>query len=204
MLRRRFGFQHWWPGESTDEIVIGAVLTQQTSWKNVEKALANLKRENALSINSISRIGQRKLERIIKPAGFYRQKARRLRNISASMIGQYGSLDAFLHMKKTDIRKALLEFDGIGNETADAIILYAADKRIFVIDAYTKRIISRVYGFEKDIGYEELQKTISENLKGREWIYKDFHAQFVRLGKEFCRTKPFCENCPLDEVCKSI
>ncbi len=202
LLRKRFGFLDWWPGESSDEIIIGAILTQQTSWRNVEKALASLKDADALSIKAISSIGIRDLERLIRSSGFYRQKARRLKNLCKHIISEYGSLHKFLSIGMESLRSELLSMDGIGQETADAIVLYAAGKQSFVIDAYTTRAMERISGSEKRFGYGELQRYFMESLPRDLDLYKDFHAQFVELGKHYClKTKPVCAECPLKRNC---
>lgn len=202
LLRKRLGHRNWWPGETPDEIVIGAILTQQASWKNAELAIANLREKNMLSLERIASSDLRKLERCVRPSGFYRQKARRLKAISSYIIGNGGSLKRFLDKDHHDLRKELLSLDGIGPETADSIILYAAEKPIFVIDAYTKRIMSRVYGTDPEIDYHELQELITGSIPRDVGLYNDFHAQFVELGKNFCRTKPLCGNCPVRDHCR--
>ena len=156
-LRHKFGFLDWWPGDTKLEIVVGAILTQNTSWKNVEKAIANLKKERMLSMEKLAGSSIRNIEEAIKPSGFYRQKAKRLQNIIQHISSNYKSLDNFFDKNVEELRKELLSLNGIGNETADSIILYAAGKPTFVIDAYTKRIMNRAYGIDKDIKYEELK-----------------------------------------------
>ncbi len=201
-LRSRFGYLNWWPGETRDEIVIGAILTQQATWKNVEKAIANLKSENALDLRKIRRMGLRRLERLVRPSGFYRQKASRLKGIASYIFTNYGSLDGMFDKSTAELRKELLSLNGVGRETADSIILYVANKPIFVVDAYTKRIMSRVYGIDERIDYDELRGLISDKIGKSLDLYKDFHAQFVELGKEHCRPRPLCENCPINEYCR--
>ena len=143
-LRRHFGFRDWWPGDSDFEVLVGAVLTQQTTWKNVEKAIANLKEADSLSMEKIASMDIRKLERLIRPSGYYRQKAKRLKGICARIKKEHGSLGNLLKLEKNGLRKELLSYNGIGMETADSIILYAAEKPVFVIDAYTKRAMHRI------------------------------------------------------------
>lgn len=200
-LRSRFGFLDWWPGETKDEIVIGAILTQNTSWKNVEKAIANLRKANKLSLERIAELDKRSLERLIRPSGFYRQKAERLKGISHYIKKNYGSLGKFFDKDTAGLRKELLSLNGIGMETADSIILYAAEKPIFVIDSYTRRAMSRIYSRKKEFGYDELQKLITESINRDVEFYKDFHAQFVELGKNYCRKEPLCKECPLSKGC---
>ncbi len=201
-LRSRFGYLNWWPGETRDEIIIGAILTQQATWKNVEKAIANLKSEDAVDLKKIRKMDIRRLERLVRPSGFYRQKAARLKGIASYIFGNYGSLDQMFDKSTLALRKELLSLNGVGRETADSIILYVAGKPIFVIDAYTKRIMSRVYGIDEKIDYDELRSLLSDKIGEDLDTYKDFHAQFVELGKENCRPKPRCGSCPINEYCK--
>lgn len=200
-LRKRFGHLNWWPGDTRDEIIIGAILTQQASWKNVEMALANLKGNNCMSLKRIDKASVGELERYIRPSGFYRQKARRLKAFARHVFSRHGSLDAMLSQPAMELRAELLTLDGIGKETADSISLYTAGKPVFVIDAYTKRISSRVFGTDPEIGYDELQATIASSIRNDVGLYKDFHGQFVELGKRHCRTKPLCNDCPVKSYC---
>lgn len=198
-MRKRFGFLDWWPGETTDEIVIGAILTQQTNWKNVEKAIANLKANGLLSIKAIANADPYILERMVRPSGYYRQKAARLRNFSQYVVGNHGSLRRMLSQDAQSLRKELLGINGIGKETADSIILYASEKPVFVIDAYTIRIVDRVFGIEYK--YDKLQAAIENSIERDVKLYKDFHAQFVELGKRYCKKEPVCSSCPLSAKC---
>lgn len=201
LLRNRFGFQDWWPGETTDEIFISAILTQNTSWVNVEKAMLNLRRRHLLDISSISSSNLRTLETAIKPSGFYKQKARRLKNISSYICSKYGSLSKMLGADADTLRRELLSMDGIGPETADCILLYAAEKPIFVVDAYTRRIMSRIYNLP-EMEYEEMQELVTSGITKNVELYNDFHAQFVKLGKDYCKkNKPLCKNCPAKQIC---
>ncbi|MGC8571983.1 MAG: endonuclease III domain-containing protein [Candidatus Micrarchaeia archaeon] len=202
ILLKRFGFQHWWPGETKFEIFVGAILTQQTSWKNVEKSISALKEEKLLTIESISKIKLDKLEQLIKPSGYYKQKAKRLKSISTAIISKYSSLKELFKNDVEALRNILLSFNGIGRETADSIILYAAEKPIFVIDAYTKRIMNRLYNINENIDYDVLRKYFEDNLEKNVELYKDMHAQFVALGKMYCKKKdPICTDCPLNNYC---
>ncbi len=200
-LRNRFGDLDWWPGETRDEIIIGAILTQQASWRNVEMAIANLRGEGALDLRKISRMRIGRLERLIRPSGYYRQKAKRLKAIAGYIFRNYKDLDELLGKDAEELRQELLSLDGIGRETADSIILYAAEKPIFVIDAYTRRIMNRVYGTDDGMDYDELRALLSGSIKRDLGLYKDFHAQFVELGKEYCRQRPLCAGCPINEAC---
>ena len=200
LLRSEFGFLNWWPGETRDEILIGAILTQNTSWKNVEKAIANLREARALSVHEIANASNSHLEGLIRPSGFYRQKSKRLKRICSYINGR-GGLDKFFRLGLRTLKHELMALNGIGNETADSILLYAAGKPVFVIDAYTKRIMSRVYGISEGIDYISLQGIITKGIERSIPLYKDFHAQFVELAKNYCRKKPVCGKCPLKGVC---
>jgi endonuclease-3 related protein len=202
-LRKHFGFRDWWPGDSDFEVVVGALLTQQTTWKNVEKAIANLKSTNSLSIDSIAAMDIRKLERLIRPSGYYRQKAGRLKDLCMTIKKRHGSLERLLKLEKEELRKELLSHNGIGRETADSIILYAAKKPVFVIDTYTKRAMHRINpAISADIEYDQLRRYFEERIENRAELYNDFHAQFVELGKRYCTVKgPLCSECPLRDIC---
>jgi endonuclease-3 related protein len=201
-LRARFGFRDWWPGDTRFEIFVGAILTQQTSWNNVEKAIANLKAAHCLDMNKISSLSTGSLESLIKPSGFYRQKARRLSGICKAIKKNYGSLQRLFRLDKDELRRVLLSYNGIGNETADSIMLYAAEKPIFVIDAYTKRVMHRIDpAIREDVEYGQLQEYFECRVEKNLELYKDMHAQFVELGKRYCKVKPVCTGCPLNSVC---
>ncbi|MCL4373961.1 MAG: endonuclease [Candidatus Marsarchaeota archaeon] len=201
LLLKRFGFLNWWPGETSFEVLVGAILTQQTSWKNVEKAIASLKKEQCLSLECLASINIKSLEKLIRPSGYYKQKARRLKDICSSIKDEYGSIDKLFSLDAQALRKKLLSYKGIGNETADSIVLYAANKPIFVIDAYTKRIMRRINKMPIDISYDSLQEYFEKNVKRDLELYKDMHAQFVELGKSYCKTIPLCDNCPANNIC---
>ena len=190
----------WWPGDTPDEIIIGAILTQQASWKNAEKAISNLREAGLLSLAKIRSERLSALQKQIKPSGFYRQKAGRLKSFSKHLFSNYGSLDEMFEMRLPELRAELLSINGIGNETADSILLYAACRKVFVVDAYTKRIMSRIYGTDEGIDYCKLQAFISSKIDSSLELYQDFHAQFVELGKNYCKTKPLCNGCPVNNV----
>ena len=200
-LRRRFGFLDWWPGETKDEILIGAVLTQQTSWKNVEKAIANLRAAGMLDIGSIASAGTGELEALVRPSGFYRQKAGRLRRICRFIKRSYGSLESLFSLDDGELRETLLALDGIGKETADSIILYAAGKPTFVVDSYTRRAMARIMGWSDERGYDELKGHFESGIRKDTSLFKDMHAQFVELGKNYCKKRPLCGGCPLNSMC---
>ncbi len=193
-----FGPQHWWPGNSRLEIMVGAILTQNTNWNNVEKAIANLKKEKALSIKALASLPLPKLARLIRPAGYYNIKARRLKNFINFVLKEYnGNLSKMGRTPLALLRKRLLSVNGIGNETADSILLYAFDKPIFVVDAYTKRILYRHGLIKAESVYEDIQHLFMRFLKKDAMLFNEYHALIVRVGKEFCRSKPLCSRCPL-------
>lgn len=198
-LYKFYGPQGWWPGHTRFEIIVGAILTQNTAWCNVEKAIINLKSEKLLSPEKVKSVSSRSLAALIRPAGYYNIKTKRLKNFIISLYSKYGGSLAKLSSENIDkLRKILLSINGIGPETCDSIMLYAFKKPIFVVDAYTKRVFSRHGFFNEGTGYHEVQKFFMDNLPKGERLYNEYHALIVRLGKEFCRTKPNCEKCPLN------
>lgn len=197
-----FGPQHWWPAESKFEILVGAILTQNISWTNVEKAITNLSDKDILSLEGILKADIEDLALLIKPAGYYNQKSRYLKNMCQYISKNYGSLDLFLSQDIDFLRKELLNIKGIGPETADSIILYAAEKPVFVIDTYTKRIFSRLGLIRPNISYDKAQSLFMGNLPKDVMLFKEYHALIVRLGKDYCiNKKPHCQNCPVNSLC---
>lgn len=200
-LFAKYGPQSWWPAQSRFEITIGAVLTQNTNWTNVTKAIANLRRENLLTPSALKSIPLKNLSQWIKPAGYFNVKAKRLKNFVDFLFKEYdGRLDRMAEVPLEELRKKLLSVNGIGPETADSILLYALDKPVFVVDAYTKRILSRHHLIDKDAPYHEVQKKFTENLTTDAKMFNEYHALIVRLAKDNCRTKPRCEQCPLKDI----
>lgn len=198
-LSRHYGPLHWWPGESPFEVMVGAILTQNTAWTNVEKAIANLKKKNLLDPHKLYRLKPAALARLIKPAGFFRLKAKRLRHFLEFFLEECGGDVAKLKRRPADLlRRKLLAVNGIGPETADSILLYALAKPVFVIDAYTKRILSRHYLAKKEATYHELQDLFLKRLKPDVSLFNAYHAEIVHTAKDFCRTKPRCVACPLN------
>ncbi|HEX08738.1 MAG TPA: endonuclease [Thermoplasmatales archaeon] len=205
-----FGKQNWWPAEDKFEVVVGAILTQNTAWRNVEKSIKKLKEENLLSLEGILDTEKWRLKNLIRSSGFYNQKADRLKNFVEYIDRNYkGDIDLFLNRQTEKVREELLSIKGIGFETADSILLYAGDHPIFVVDAYTKRLCKRLplEGIDCD-NYEEIRRKFERELK-REIknrtklieIYKEFHALIVKLAKTYCKKKPICEGCPLGKNC---
>jgi len=186
-LLSHFGPQRWWPARNRFEVIVGAVLTQNTNWRNVEKAIGNLRREKMLSAKKIASAKLKKIQRLIRPSGFYRQKAKRLREAARFYLGwkANGSME--------EMRRDWLGVNGIGKETADSILLYAYGKPVFVIDAYTKRIAKRHFGFEAK-EYESYREFFEKRLRRDAAVYNEMHALLVRVAKEYCK-KEGCE-CP--------
>ena len=200
LLLDRFGPQNWWPGDGPFEVMTGAILTQNTNWSNVEKALVNLKKENLLSIEGLNKIPAEKLADIIRPAGYYNIKSKRLKNLVNFIVEQYeGDIFRLFDEDIEAQRMALLSVKGIGPETADSIILYAAKKPVFVVDAYTYRILNRHCLVDEQVTYEELQDLFMTNLQPDHEFFNEFHALIVKAGKEYCKKKPKCDNCPLND-----
>jgi len=202
LLQKHFGPQGWWPGDSPFEVMVGAVLTQNTNWENVRKAISNLKEADALSFSRLSTLSVGEIAQLIQPSGYFNLKAQRLQNLLRMIIDRYnGKLELFLEEDLPIAREALLSVKGIGPETADSILLYAANHPIFVVDAYTHRIFSRHNLAAEESDYYTLQEAFHEKLPVQVPLYNEYHALIVALGKEFCRKKnPQCEQCPLQGV----
>jgi endonuclease-3 related protein len=201
-LYQSFGPQHWWPGETPFEIAVGAILTQNTNWGNVERAINNLKRHGTLSAKAIHKMSVKRLSELIRPAGYFTIKAKRLKSFVDFLMNDYhGSMMRMRHEDMHSLREKLLSVNGIGPETADSILLYALEKPVFVIDAYTKRVLSRHGIMEHEKPYEKFQKLFHSSLREDIRIFNEYHALFVTVGKMFCkRQKPLCEKCPLNNV----
>lgn len=197
-LYKAFGPQHWWPGETPFEIAVGAILTQNTNWGNVEKAINNIKRQKALNARLLYEMPHKHLALLIKPAGYFNIKAKRLKDFLGFLINHYGGSMKKMEAEDTPIlRERLLKVNGIGEETADSILLYALGKPVFVVDAYTKRVLQRHKLIPDKATYHEIQELFHKNLPKDTALFNEYHALFVRLGKEYCKPKPKCEGCPL-------
>nr|VFK19754.1 MAG: DNA-3-methyladenine glycosylase III [Candidatus Kentron sp. LFY] len=202
ILEEYYGSQHWWPGDSPFEIMVGAILTQNTAWTNVERAIGNLKVAGCLDAERIIALPSGELARLIRPSGYFNVKAKRLQhfcrwyidNDSARLIG----------LDTPSLRAALLSVHGVGPETADDILLYAFGRPVFVIDAYTRRIFSRLKIFDADLPYETLRSRIEEVLPADNGLFNQYHALIVRHGKEICRKRPQCDLCCLRQFCDFI
>jgi endonuclease-3 related protein len=197
-LYKAFGSRNWWPADTAEEVMFGAILTQSITWKNVEQAIAALKKRGKLSFKTVATMDEKELAKIIRPARFLNQKARALQKY-ADYFGEKYSY-SIKKMKKQDLwtlREELLSLYRIGPETADSILLYALEKPVFVIDVYTKRIFSRHGFLNMEDSYEDYQKLFMENLPGDVRLYNEYHALLVHLGSRFCKPKPLCDTCPL-------
>ena len=220
LLLNHFGNQDWWPvdkdyhkGNDSDprfEIIVGAILTQNTAWGNVEKALANLKANNSLTVGKVVQTDLENLKTMIQPSGFFNQKAKRLKILTSYLHKNYeDDLDKFFNRDLQEIRSELLSLNGIGPETADSILLYAGNHPIFVVDAYTKRICKRLPVKINEESYDEIQQYFERELnkslpkKDTTQLYKEFHALLVELAKIYCKKKkPECKKCPLKNQCE--
>jgi len=198
-----YGPTHWWPGDTPFEIAIGAILTQNTAWSNVEKAIINLKREKLLSPRKMLACPQETLEAALRPSGYFRQKAKRVRLFCAYLLDRYdGRLEQAARRPLEALRQELLALNGIGPETADDILLYACEKPVFVVDAYTRRILSRHGLVPLDIGYEDLRTFMETHVTAEVHLFKEYHGLIVWTGKDFCRKQPHCAGCPLASLLK--
>ena len=204
-LRARFGHARWWPGESPFEVCVGAILVQNTAWANVERALHRLRRRRLLSFRALNRLPASRLAPLVRSSGTFRVKARRLRAFLDFLAAEYrGRVEAMRGEEPSLLRRKLLAVPGIGPETADSIALYAAGHAVFVVDAYTRRVFARLGLLRGDESYAEVQRFFEDRLPRDAGLYNDYHAQIVRLGKDVCRTRPRCPECPLAEICMSF
>jgi len=197
-LRDAFGHRDWWPGDSPFEVMVGALLTQNTNWRNVEKAIAALKNADALDPERLVQLPLEDLQTLIRPSGYFRQKSVRLLRLTQWLLERAdGRLEALADVPTDELRAELLSLRGIGPETADSILLYAFERPVFVVDTYTMRVAVR-HGFvEPECGYDELQYFFSSQLEDDVQMFGDFHGQLVELGKRHCRPKPRCDGCPV-------
>ncbi len=198
-----FGPQHWWPADEPFEVIVGAILTQSAAWGNVEKAIANLKEAEALSPARLRRLQLPRLARLVRPCGYYNAKALKLKSLAFWLGNHYNDdLDRLFATATDYLRQQLLSVHGIGQETADSILLYAAGKPVFVVDAYTRRILGRIGQVPEKGSYAGYQTFFMEHLPPDAGIFNEYHALLVRLGKDFCRRRPLCPQCYLKDVCQ--
>ena len=205
-LLEHFGPRGWWPADSRLEVIIGAVLTQAVAWKNVTRAIDNLKSAQLIDITAILNINEEDLAQHIKSALYHRQKARKLKALMNFIATEYnGDLDLMFTESLPVLRKKLLAVWGIGPETADSILLYAGDKTIFVVDTYTKRIFYRLGMVDEKISYQEMQEYLQHHIPPDFYIYNEYHALLVGLGANYCKkSRPHCNQCPLLNLCKYL
>ncbi len=198
-----YGSLNWWPADTPFEVCVGAILTQNTAWSNVEKAIENLKKENLLSCEAIYMTDINVLAELIKPSGYFNQKAKKLKAFCGFLKEGFNwNLDTFFNSASIEkLRKQLLSIWGVGKETADSILLYAGEKPVFVVDAYTKRIFSRHGICKENIDYDKLKLLVENSIQRNVEFYNEFHASLVYVGKDFCKKKnPLCEKCPLKDL----
>ncbi|GBE17482.1 endonuclease III [archaeon BMS3Abin16] len=201
-LFEAFGAQNWWPGETQLEVIVGAVLTQNTAWQNVKRAIVNLKGAGVLSLNGLIDVGSDGLAELIRPSGYFNVKAKRLKAVVNFLSGS-GGIKGLETAPTVELRRMLLDVNGVGEETADSILLYAFNRPVFVVDAYTKRIFSRLGLLDSGAGYAVVQEFFENSLPSDVNLYNEYHALIVRLGKDFCKkTRPQCLNCPLNDLCE--
>jgi endonuclease-3 related protein len=198
-LLTSLGPQHWWPGKTQFETIVGAILTQNTAWKNVERAIAALRDARLLAPHALEKVPLRRLERLIRPSGYFRQKARKLKAFCEFLRSEYrGSLKKMFETPTIMLREKLLGVFGIGPETADSILLYAGGHAVFVVDAYTKRILSRHGWIDEKAKYEDIRWLFERQFPGDVRRFNEFHALIVNVGKNWCiKSEPQCEKCPL-------
>ncbi len=198
LLLARYGPRHWWPAETPFEVCVGAILTQNTNWGNVEKAIANLKREGLLSALALRDVAVDRLAETIRPAGYFNVKSVRLKGFISWLFDRFeGSVERMAGEDWPRLRKELLTVKGIGPETADSILLYACGKPTFVVDAYTKRLLTGLGLITGKEGYEEVRALFMNNLPADVALFNEYHALIVQHAKEHCRKKPLCPGCPL-------
>ena len=198
-MHQRHGHQGWWPGKTPLEICLGAILTQNTNWGNVVKALANLERANVMSVAALHAMPPAALAELIRPAGYFNIKVKRLKHFIRYVHDRFGGdLDALLALSAATLREELLSINGIGRETADSIILYAAGKLSFVVDTYTYRVLLRHDLIAREDDYEAIKELMEGSLPRDVDLWNDYHAQLVAVGKTFCRPAARCDGCPLE------
>ncbi|MFQ5414245.1 MAG: endonuclease III domain-containing protein [Phycisphaerae bacterium] len=197
-LLAAFGPQHWWPADTPTEVVIGAILTQNTAWPNVERAIANLREAGRLTWPALHRLSEPSLAELIRPSGYFNVKAKRLKAFVDVVCNGYGGrLEGLLSGELDVVRNRLLAIHGVGPETADSILLYAGGRPTFVVDAYTRRVFSRHYLVQEDADYETMRGLCQRSLRRDVGLYSEYHALIVRVGKMYCGPRARCDGCPL-------
>lgn len=200
-LLHHYGPQHWWPAETRFEMIVGAILTQSVAWSNVEKAIANLRSAGALEPAALHALPPEDLAQLIRPSGYYNVKARKVKAFVAHLRGYDYDLDALFCKDTGALREEILSIRGVGPETADSIILYAAFKPVFVIDAYTRRLLPRLGLAKEGLTYDEAQAFFHQNVPHDVELFNEYHALIVIHSKSICRKKPLCAACPLTDEC---
>jgi endonuclease-3 related protein len=201
LLLDRFGPQHWWPGDTPFEVAVGAILTQNTNWTNVAKAIVNLKAAGGLDPIRLQDMDTEQLELLIHPAGYFRVKAKRLKNFINWLCDRHDrDLKNLEPISTTRLREELLGISGIGPETADSILLYALNRPVFVVDTYTARVMVRHGLIGPDLDYQQLQDLFLSNLEPDPVLFNEFHALLVMVGKDYCKPRPKCQGCPLESL----
>jgi endonuclease III related protein len=201
LLLEHYGALEWWPADTPFEVCVGAILTQNTNWLNVEKAIVNLKREGVLSLEALHDIDPEWLAELIRPSGFFNIKTVRLKHFVTWLSERYGTLEAMFEVDWRQLREELLAVRGIGRETCDSILLYAGEKPSFVVDAYTKRLFSRLGMVQEKDSYEEVRSLFMDHLPNDSKLFNEYHALIVQHCKQHCRKKPSCAGCPLRGHC---
>jgi len=203
-LHDAYGPQAWWPADDPLEVIVGAILTQRTTWTNAERAIARMRDTKMLSVAALHDATERTISRAIRPSGCYREKAKKLKAFAAWIVDRHGgTLGRALDLPTAELRRELLEIHGIGPETADAILLYAAARPSFVVDAYTRRLFERLGWLAGGEAYEEIRCDLMDALPVDVPLFNEFHALLVRHAKAHCRATPNCHGCPLAEICPS-
>ena len=200
-LLKSYGALHWWPADTPVEVCVGAILTQNTNWLNVEKAIANLKREGLLSVQALWDTDRERLAQLVRPSGFFNVKSARLKDFLRWLLGGHGSLDAMFGGDWEALREELIGVRGIGRETCDSILLYAGGKPSFVVDAYTKRLFFRLGLVREFDSYEQVRAFFMAALPRESALFNEYHALIVEHCKRHCRKKPLCDGCPLRPIC---
>jgi len=204
-LYQTYGPRYWWPGETPFEVMVGAILTQNTSWRNVEKAIQHLRGKGVLNIEGIHQLKKSELASLIKPSGYYRIKADRLKAFVNFLFENYsGNIKEMRKEELGTLRQKLLRVKGIGPETADSILLYGLKKPIFVVDAYTKRVLLLHRLISERALYEEVQRLFMDHLPHDEKLFNEYHALFVHLGKTVCKKMPRCDVCPIKGIEREV
>ena len=203
-LLKRFGTLHWWPADTPFEVCVGAILTQNTAWTNVEKAIHALRQAGIMTPEALHNSDPDQLARLIRPAGYFNLKSRRLKDFTTWLFLMHqGSLERMFTVDWQELRAELLGVRGIGPETADSILLYAGDRPTFVVDAYTRRLFQRLGLLPESAGYDQTRALFMKHLPQDAALFNEYHAQIVEQCKQFCRKKPLCSGCPLFDSCPS-